>query len=406
MSAGAAAAMRTRLEELYPPAAWQLPVSPALPAPHRPNPPPELTRAGGYREHYGPFILREFDLGDGARIAAIDKAFPHALYDLMLLDASERAHAHVAAAPAAVTGFLLRAARAFAAFTANRRGLADCAISAGWNYDPTRDRDNGQWWDKRLHLHLNCWPRRTLARARVLTLREIADPGLRRSLIDPIAYLAHQVMLDALAGTQIIPEHLAVLRPDPARDRAGSLPTGLKILLPSWEAVADPTTGRMLAALHRRAQHAYDAVRIAFTGSPEPPGPWQRPELRSAEDAGAGLDAIGWLVPETRAGLMGLRRALRNLTPRELELLRRCPHLANRFLTLEQLSYNMTLIPDPRGVLLVMQFKLISYIGSSPALGGAVASVIDRTGGPVLTARAARARCAFQTDFLDTLEHL
>lgn len=54
---------------------------------------------------------------------------------------------------------------------------------------------------KRWHLHLNCRPRSMHQSARPVRLREMTDTGCRRPLIDPIAYLAHRVMTDALEMT-------------------------------------------------------------------------------------------------------------------------------------------------------------------------------------------------------------
>lgn len=78
------------LDDLYPDAAWDLPVNPALPAPRLPDPPPEQSNPAAYRAHYHPFIVEEFAVpGAAERIAVIDKAFPHSLYDLMLLVARD-----------------------------------------------------------------------------------------------------------------------------------------------------------------------------------------------------------------------------------------------------------------------------------------------------------------------------
>lgn len=65
-----APAQASTLDDLYPAAAWDLPVNPALPAPRLPNP-PELTNTGCWREHYGPFILRALPVpGHTERLAA------------------------------------------------------------------------------------------------------------------------------------------------------------------------------------------------------------------------------------------------------------------------------------------------------------------------------------------------
>ncbi|MFH8626029.1 hypothetical protein ACH4A8_29815 [Streptomyces vietnamensis] len=409
-----AQAWTATLDDLYPAAAWDLPVNPALPAPRLPEPPEELTNLGGYREHYGPFILRELPVpGHAERLAAIDKAFPHSPYDLMLLVARDDVlRTHVGNTPDAVLAALLHAAYAFTEFTesptATRRfGLAGARLGIGWNSDPTTDRDNGQWWDKRLHLHLNCWPAAVYGTARPVPLAAISDVTTRRSLIDPIAHIAHQVMADALRSAPL-PPGCHILEPDLARDAALGLPVGLKLRLPGSTFLTTADCRVLLRALHTTAETAHRAVLMAFTGHTDAPAPWQRPSLLPPDVVQNNLTALPWLSRPTAADLLRLRAVLKDVTSAQLRLLAERRWTANRCLTLGGLSYNTAFFtPRPVGTsgegdwYLVMQFKLVSYIGSSPAVGGAVASVIDRAGGPVMTPDDRARRAGFQNAFLD-----
>ncbi|MFE5709677.1 hypothetical protein ACFQ7J_02450 [Streptomyces sp. NPDC056501] len=409
-----APARTATLDDLYPAAAWDLPVNPALPAPRLPEPPQELTNPGGYREHYGPFILRELPVaGHVERLAAIDKAFPHSLYDLMLLVARDDIlRTHVGNTPDAVLAALLHAAYAFIEFTegptaVSRFGLADARLGIGWNSDPTIDRDNGQWRDKRLHLHLNCWPATVCAGARPVPLAAISDVTTRRSLIDPIAHLAHQVMADALRDAPL-PPGCHILEPDLSRDAVLGLPVGLKLRLPGSTFLTTVGCRVLLRALHATAETAHRAVLTAFTGHTDAPTPWQRPALLPPDTVRDNLTALPWLSPTTAADLLRLRAVIKDVTPAQLRLLAERRWTANRCLTLGALSYNTAFFtPRPAGTssegawYLVMQFKLVSYIGSSPAVGGAVASVIDRAGGPVMTPDDRARRTDFQNAFLD-----
>ncbi|MGG8410496.1 hypothetical protein ACM614_30040 [Streptomyces sp. 12297] len=413
LSPAGARARTATLDDLYPATAWDLPVNPGLPAPRLPHPPEERSNSGGYREHYGPFILRELPVtGHAERIAAIDKAFPHALYDLMLLVARDDVlRTHVGNTPDEVLATLLAGAYAFTEFTAGpaaaqRFGLAGGRLGIGWNCDPTVDRDNGQWWDKRLHLHLNCWPATVCTAARTVPLAGIEDITVRRSLVDPAAHLAHRVMSDALSGV-VLPAGCRLLAPDLARDAALGLPVGLKLRLPDPAFLTTPECRALLRALHATAETAHRAVLTAFTGNTDAPAPWQRPALLPADTVRAQLAALPWLSTSSVTDLLRLRAALKNVTPAQLRLLQARPWVANRCLTLAGLSYNTAFV-TPRPVrtgegdwYLVMQFKLVSYIGSSPAVGGAVASVIDRAHGPVMTAGDRARRAAFQRAFLD-----
>ncbi|MDH6577211.1 hypothetical protein [Kitasatospora sp. MAP5-34] len=407
------------LDDLYPATAWDLPVNPGLPAPRLPAPPEERRNLTGYRDHYRPFILREIPVdGQIERLAAIDKAFPHSLYDLMLLVARDDVlRTHVGNTPDAVLAALLTAARAFHDFAhdpaAQRRfGLAGSQLGVGWNYDPTIDRDNGQWWDKRFHLHLNCWTAPVCATVQAVRLAEITDTTTRRSLIDPAAHLAHRVMADALGGTKL-PAGCRVLAPDLGRDADLGLPVGLKLRLPGWPFLTTAPCRALLRALHSTAAATHRSLFTAFTGSADTPEPWRRPHLLPPGAVRDNVTALPWLSTGTRADLLHLRSALKDVTDRQMRLFAERPWVANRCLTLGGLSYNTAFFTPhpvdsttPDGDLhLVMQFKLVSYIGSSPAVAGAVASVIDRVHGPVMTPGDRRRRAAFQHAFLDTLTH-
>ncbi|MFD3760454.1 hypothetical protein [Streptomyces sp. NPDC058622] len=403
------------LDDLYPAAAWDLPVNPGLPAPRLPAPPEELPNLSGYREHYAPFILRELPVpGHAERLAAIDKAFPHSLYDLMLLVARDDVlRTHVGNTPDQVLAALLHAARSFTEFTkspaARRFGLAGFRLGIGWNCDPTVDRDNGQYWDKRLHLHLNCWPGAVCTSSRPVPLASITDVTVRRSLVDPIAHLAHQVMADALR-TAPLPASCHMLEPDLARDAALGLPVGLKFRLPGVPFLTTADCRVLLRALHATAETTHRAVLTAFTGHADAPAPWQRPALLPPDTVRSNLTALPWLSHPAAADLLRLRAVLKDVTPAQLRLLASRPWIANRCLTLGGLSYNTSFF-TPRPVstggeddwYLVMQFKLVSYIGSSPAVGGAIASVIDRAHGPVMTPDDRARRADFQNAFLDHL---
>ncbi|MFJ6901512.1 hypothetical protein [Streptomyces hokutonensis] len=408
------------LDVLYPRAALDLPVNPALLAPRLAAPPPERRNLGGYRDYYGPNILAEILVpGAGERLAVIDKAWPHSLYDVMLLVARDDVlRTSVADTPPVVLTALMEACSLFAAYVStptvmSEFGLMGSQTSIAWNHDRTVDRDNGQWWDKRLHLHFNCWPKPAYGNHSV-RLGDVADATTRRSLVDPVAYLAHRVVLDALTGHSL-PDGCVPLVPDPLRDGREHLPVGLKIRLPGgWSFVTTPECRSLLRTLHKTAAATYRDLLLSFTGQAQPATDWRRPPLLPPPDVQRRLTGLRWLTPGSREELLRLRGVLRDLTGRELELLHRRPDVANRCMTLGGLSYNLAFhSPHPArpgrplnatpDLYLVMQFKLISYVGSSPAVHGAVASVIDRANGPVMTDADHALRHAFQTEYIRLL---
>jgi hypothetical protein len=409
--------MNTTLEDLYPPGALHLPVNPALLAPRLADPPPERQNTGRWRDYYAGYILGELpQTPEPETLALVDKAFPHSLFDLMVLVARDDVlRTSVGDLPDSVLASLLQVAVRFVDYlsdpaTVGAFGLDGGQVTIGWNYDPTIDRDNGQWWDKRLHAHLNCWGPRTCRAVRPVPLHSITDTVLRRSLVDPVAYLGHEVFVDALRHADL-PADCRLLGPDAARDAAERLPVGVKVALPGWSFLAEPECRRLLRLLHGTCAAAYRALHEAFTDPASPTGLWHRPRLLPAGEVAAKLDQMSWLQPGTRAQLMALRHRLRDLTAHELALMRQRPGLANRCLTLSGLSYHMALftpgqisstrpLTTTTALYAVVQVKAISSIGSSPAVGGAVATAADRSSGPPMTRADHALRRAFQHEYL------
>ncbi|MFG3701598.1 hypothetical protein ACGF5C_27355 [Micromonospora sp. NPDC047620] len=409
-----------RFTPLYPASAMRLPVIPSLPMPRLPAPPPDVRNLSPhYRDHYGPHILREYPAGDsGGRIAVIDKAFPHSVYDLMLLATigDDRTIASsVSDVPEAMLRTLLTFCGQFVRYvharsTQRRFALDGAQLMIGTNYDPaTVDRDNGQWWDKRMHWHLNCWPATVYRDASIMPLGEVNDLNRRRALVDPIAYLAAQIMHDAFR-TQPLPAGCRLVGEADMPCDGG--PVGFKITVPGWDFLHNAACARLLVHLHDVAAGAYAQLRQCFTGSLAASPPWTRPGLLPPGQVAANLDDLAWLSEPSRRGLVVLRSLLRDVTAGEMDLMRADMTLANRCLTLAGLDYHLGFWSPPqpdssRGhppVYLVMQFKLLSAIGSSPAIAGGVASILDRFHGPTMSAQQTHLRRQFQDRFLALLD--
>ncbi|MEV7279734.1 hypothetical protein [Streptomyces sp. NPDC093111] len=405
-------------DSLYPPGALALPVNPALPAPRLAAAPAERTNEGHYRDYYGSNVRAEYTVdGCADRVAVIDKAWPHTLPDIMLLVASDRGRrTSVGDTPDAVLAALLTGAVTYINHvsdpeTARAFGLDGGQLTIGWNHDRTLDRDNGQWWDKAMHWHLNLYSRQVRTTVRPVPLGEITDVELRRSLVDPVAYLSQHVVRDALRSFAL-PTGCRLLPISSHRDAVRRLPVGFKLQLPGWPFLSTSECRHLLRALHQATEHAYRQVRHAFTGTSDPAPPWTRPTLLAPDQVGEQLKRLTWLSPVSRNALMRLRGVLRDVTNRELHLLRERRSFANRCMTLADLSYNITLftpslvspgLPESRPVFLVMQCKLFSYVGHAPAVGDAVASVIDRHHGPVMDHALLARRRAFQDAYLTCL---
>lgn len=404
-----------RFAPLYPASAMALPVIPSLSMPRLPAPPPDVRNLRPhYRDHYGPHILREYPVGgSGDRIVVIDKAFPHSVYDMMLLAtvaddtviASSVSDVHQDMLTTLLTfcGQFVRYAQAGS--TQRRFGLGGAQLMIGTNYDPaTTDRDNGQWWDKRMHWHLNCWPATDYCHAAIVPLREVTNVAQRRALVDPIAHLAAHVMRDAVRASPL-PAGCWIV------DEPAEGPVGFKIGLPGWDFL--PRCGPLLRQVHDVAADAYAQLRQCFTGSSAVSPPWTRPGLLPPGEVTANLDTLTWLSETAKRGLVTLRSLLRDVTAHEMHLMRADMNRANRCLALSGLDYHLGLWSpsQPEGwrghrqVYLVMQAKLLSAIGSSPAIGGGVASLLDRHQGPIMSPQQTLQRRQFQERFLTLLDH-
>ncbi len=418
---------RRGLDSLYPAAAFDLLVNPSLPAPRLACPPqernnPDPTR---YRDYYGPNIRHEISVpGQEERVAIIDKAWPHTINDVMLLVASDQyRHTNVDSVPDAVLDTLLQCALAYvdlvcASPPSQNDQVKGGRLTIGWNFDPTLDRDNGQWWDKTMHWHLNLYPPQVFTAESPMAFGDVTDSRVRRALIDPTAYLAAQVLSRALyQGADVaLPGHRLILPAgcvgfdsSPHSDAHAHLPIGLKIRLPGWNFLTTQACRDLLRNLHQLMTSTYHHVRSALTSSARMGPAWTRPQLRPPAETKDHLSRLAWLDRDTREGLLHLHALLRDISPRQMDALQRNRDLASRFLTLAGLSYNITLTTrTPVGadlariddLFLVVQVKLFSWVGHSPALGQSVAAIIDRHRGPIMDDSMLQHRAHLQREFV------
>lgn len=268
---------------------------------------------------YGDRLLAELvsdaDGHDGDRLAFIDKLFPHSRYDSLLLVTGPRAPCSFADLLPATQRAVLHLLVEFVDFvsrpeTIDEFGLHDGRFHACWNFDRrTCDRENSMFFDKRFHLHLNYWPGRDVS-LDVRRLGSLSQVAWRHRLVDPVAFLAPQIMFDALGGALA---GLRLLEPDPERDARFGLPPGLKLVLDDWRQVGSERLAAALVDLHTRSAEVYAELVLAFTGSSEPVDPWTRPRLLPARQIHDALRSKTWLSTPARAGLEFLASTLRDV---------------------------------------------------------------------------------------------
>ncbi|MBK5941006.1 hypothetical protein [Halochromatium roseum] len=318
------------------------------------------------------------------QLALIDKASPHALFDLMLTEVSPSGAGQAPKADAGsvmpITGQLLwQTAANFHRFVSR----TEIATQAGWlqlalNCDPnTHDRESVQAL-KSFHLHLIYWrPSELQALRQAERYRDQHDPYLARQCLDPLSFIGPRLLDDRL---QALDPDLAALGAQrlPADTRAsctGQRPLGCLIALPSWDLLATPAFESLMRRLHQRLAATASALLRAFTGAQQAPRPWQRHRLLPLRQIAWNLESLG-LNAASRADLLALAQRLHDLpAARALQLKQASPARRMHQMTLNQPCYSLSLSPmDARGrstlgadgpLLLSLQLKLFSGIGGA-----------------------------------------
>jgi hypothetical protein len=399
------------------PVAWERLAVPGPPAGF------ELTdaeRHGGApleRFHRRLIALLDCAAGDGDRLALVDKAIPHALFDLMLSEASGQDKPSPCDVERLTGRALWRTGLDFVHFVSEptvlrRFGLAGGLLHLALNCDPdTRDRESVQA-AKQFHLHLLYWTAAELAPLASAKEQAAAfDARTCRQLLDPLtfvgAWLVTALLTDlplGIAGAELLP-------PDDDAVCAGSRPAGAVIRLPSWDVLGEGAFEDLIRRLHRRLVEAAARLRAVFTGIAEVPPRWRRHRLRPPSAIYAALDDLA-LPDRVRGDLARLAAALRDLPAPVLARLRTGPPALRRhLLTLNPPSYSLSLhapvrnmaaatVAEAREVYLSIQPKLFSGTGGAGLLWlDGVPSVRIRRGVGRFGERDWRRRAAFQRAF-------
>ncbi|MFV2088588.1 hypothetical protein [Micromonospora sp. LOL_021] len=403
-----------RLDALYPAAAEKVMVMPKLPTPRFPEA-ASVRNNTSARKFYGERLIAEYEVaGSTDRLGVVDKLFPHSRYDSMLLASNDDIRTATTELAAATIDAIFSLGHRFVRYlsdptTTERFGLHGAEVHLCYNFDrDTIDRENAMFYDKRFHLHLNCWPGRDLEAVSGLPYRDLDDRLLRLRLIDPIAFLAPRVIRDKLGPT--VAGHRVIV--DPAE--IPQAPVGLALQLPGWSALSDGTVPAIVRTLHEAASAAYAEVRSAFTGGQLVARPRTRPPLLSSTDIRKRLGRYRWLSSDTRAELLRLASLLDSLD--ESEVAARCDHPARATtgLALDGLDYSVGIfcrqahstsypLLDAPEIVLVMQCRLFSDVGGAgiPPLRGVSAVRLDRRSGTVMTEEEIKQRSAFRDGYLE-----
>lgn len=321
----------------------------------------------------------------GDRLALIDKASPHALFDLMLTEVSPPTRGRAAksspSSVAPVTGRVLwQTAANFRRFIAEPAVRRAFELDNGWlqlalNCDPTADRESVQAL-KQFHLHLIYWRAPELQQLqKVECFKDQRDPYLARQCLDPISFLAPMLVEDCLADLDLGPSGATWLPADAAATCTGKRPLGSLLLLPSWDQLAAPAFERLISGLNQRLNETASTLLQALTGAEQPPAPWHRHALLPSDQIAANLQQLG-LRPGVGADLLVLAQRLHDLSAAVAGYLRhRSAARRMHCMTLNQPCYSLSLSPmDAQGrstaaaegpLLLAIQLKLFSGIGGA-----------------------------------------
>ena len=355
--------------------------------------------------------------GQGDCLALVDKASPHALFDLMLSETS------VPDKPSpvdvsALTGLVLsRSGLEFVRFVsdpAHQRafGLENGQLHLALNCDPnTGDRESVQA-AKQFHLHLLYW---TAGELKMLgqpgRLQQETDPRTRRQLLDPLSFLGARIISEAIRGLPLGIPGAEFLDYDEGAVCAGRRPLGCLIRLPGWAVLETPQFVDLVRRLHNRLASLGEALLFAFTGERRAPSAWHRHRLLPTPNIGERLAEGNW-SEAVAAGLAGLASDLRDLTPGQAARLRRAPSAARKHcMTLNQPCYGVNLHAPMRNtpgeqlvaadeVWMIIQTKLFSGTGGAGLLAlDGIPSVRVLRGQGSFSPRQWQRRSAFQRDF-------
>lgn len=350
-------------------------------------------------------------------LALVDKAAPHAGYDLMLSEVSDRSKSTPDAVLPETGRALWRTASEFVRFVSDRATQERYSLDAGrlalaFNCDPyTSDRESVQA-AKQYHLHLIYWRAAELA---AIAAPEPAgatrDPRLRRQLLDPLSFLGGPLIEQALTGLDLTSLGARILPQSNAAIAVGARPPGCLIELPCWAILATPDFEVLIRSIHRRLSAMSGVLYQAFVGRTEPPPPWRRHPLRADAERRTAVQALG-LPRDVSQGLTALGQALRDLPPPLAERLRHgSPAWRQHCMTLNQPCYGLTLyspsvntmtapVMDHRPIHLLLTAKLFSGIGCAGLLPlGRVPSVRILRGQGRYSEQEWRDRATFQRAF-------
>lgn len=326
-------------------------------------------------------MLAHTGTGPGESWMLVDKQYPHALHEVMLMSAGTSVRPGLHQHSVAFTRSVAAVGTAFAGYC-RHAGLYPVL---SWSYDPaTVDRESIQG-EKRFHAHLTARTPADLEAVRGLT-RPLATypPQRQRRVVDEATVLAAVLAADRLPALEHLQPVTPLSCPQATASIALRIPGG-------WDALPGALDG--LSAVHGVLEGIYADVTSAWTTGEA--GTWHRPQLlpqpRWRPFTGAAADALEHymrgLVPAAAAGVGGA-------TPR-----RRATHVY----PLAGLAYSVVISEDDGELWAYVRPVVFSDLGGAGVtmIGGTVTKVTKGIG--TFTAQQMGERAGFQGEFLSWL---
>ena len=416
------------LEALYPeelkdlPVAWDQVKIPGPPGPYR------LSGSEGdsilAKDRFRRRTIQAFNLypagaadeGHTDRLAFIDKAIPHSLYDLMCTEASDAVKATVSDISRQTGRAVCQSAYNFVSFlsrpeTFQTYDLAGGQLHLAVNCDPnTLDRESVQA-SKRFHMHFLYWRRQELKLLQgVACNRRQTRKLLRQRMLDPLFILGPAMIHERLHEENFRYEGMRLIPFRPDEIMVQGMTPGCLIRLDTWGRLKTEAFTQCINHIHCCIKATSRQLQHAFTGQSQPPDPWQRHALLPYPVI---VDNIGKLSFSRRPseGLVHLARVLRNISPQLMNYLKRRSGHRIRHLVLNNPCYTLNLYsPDEhqidrpliesKAVYLSIQVKLLSAIGGAGLLclkGVPIVRIVREQG--EFSAESWSTRARFQRDY-------
>ena len=332
------------------------------------------------------FDVRSNDPATGPqvdRLAFIDKAVPHSLYDLMCTEVSGAAKATVRDIGRQTASAVWHSAYNFVAFVSRPEvqrayGLEGGQMHLALNCDPnTRDRESIQA-SKQFHLHFLYWTQQEIAALQRAEHRTDARTLLQRRLLDPLAFVAPAVIAERLGAFDLDDSAMKLLPFHSVDSIHAHKPVGCLIRLSDWAVLRSSAFLHSIDRIHACIAETSAQLQEAFTGHAQPPDSWRRHALLPPSAIRSNLSKLGFSA-RTTAALHHLAGALSDVSPRMMAFLKKHESTRRRHLVLNNPCYALNLyapthnsLADPliavREVYLIIRVKLFSAIGGAGLL--------------------------------------